>query len=145
MREGVSTSLGLILGVTIAMILVILAVFVVYVITSAVTRQAGGAVAVEGTSIAYYNATSNNVVTKLVFTITNPTARAVNVESVIIKDVEVEVNETVDPENTTKIIVDLTGKTVKVAANDIDRGYIEFIIVTNITTIQSTALLVPTR
>ena len=144
MRKGISAPLGLIFGIIIAIVLVLLAVFIAFNITSTAVKEAAKTLAIVGEPVVYYNATNNNnTVTKLVFTIANPTSENATIQAVIVKGVEGTTNTTTIPAKSSVQVIVTFSKGPKLTVDEINRGYVEFTVVTNVSTIHAVALVLP--
>ena len=151
-KKGIAAPLGLIFGVILAIVLVILAVFIAFNISSTAVKQQAKALTIVGEPVIYYSETAVNNehnVTKLVFTIANPTSENATITSVVVKGVEGNVVEpaggTIPAGQTVQVVVEFTNQTgyPVVSDNEIARGYIEFTVVTNVATLQAVALPLP--
>ena len=142
-RKGISAPLGLIFGIIIAIVLVLLAVFIAFNITSTAVKEASKTLAIVGTPVVYYNASDNNI-TKLVFTIANPTDKDAKIQAVIVKGVNGTYNtSTIEAKSSVQVIVVFQNEEPKLTTDEINRGYVEFTVVTNVTTIYAVALVLP--
>jgi len=143
MRKGISAPLGLIFGVIIAIVLVLLAVFIAFNITSTAVKQAAKTLAIVGEPVVYYNP-NDKTVTKLVFTIANPTSENATIQAVIVKGVEgTTTTNTIPAKSSVQVEVTFGRNKPKLTDDEINRGYIEFTVVTNVSTIYAVALVLP--
>ncbi len=140
--KGISEPFGLVLAVLIPVVLILIIFFWAWVYATDIMHHQEAQIVAAGTPYAHYFP-SNNSLKELVIVVHNPMPHSVEIRGVIIKGNYIELGISVPPKKNYRIDIDLRPYGIVLSQRDVDSGYMEFVIVTNLGTLTVYAQLHP--
>ena len=142
LKKGVSEPLGLVLVILISVTLMLLVFFWAWVYTTDVMHHQGAQIVVAGTPYAHYFP-SNNTLKEIVVVLHNPTHKPIELRGLIIKGTYIDVGVVVPPKKNYRVDIDLTPYNLVLTDTEVNSGYMEFVVVTDLGTLTAYAQLHP--
>lgn len=151
-RKAISAPLGVIFGVLLAIILVVLATFIAFNISTTAVKSQSGQLVVVGEPVAFYDTSTNNL-SRVTITVKNPSGSPIKITQLIIKGNPIQISDsdvtladgtsssTIPAGFSATIDVDVSSAGISVAG-DINNGYVEVVIVTDKGTVTTPAQLI---
>ncbi len=140
--RGISEPFGLVLAILIPVVLILVIFFWAWVYATDVMYHQEAQIVAAGTPYAHYFP-GNNSLKELVIVVHNPMPHPVEVRGVIIKGQYIPLNVSTPPKKNYRIEIDLRPYAIALSQREIDSGYMEFVIVTNLGTLTVYAQLNP--
>lgn len=142
LKKGISEPFGLVLAILIPVALMLFVFFWAWVYTTDVMHHQEAQIVAAGTPYAHYFP-SNNTLKEIVVVLYNPMHEPIELRGLIIKGTYIDVDVVVPPKKNYKVDIDLTPYNLVLTDTEVNSGYIEFVVVTNLGTLTAYAQLHP--